>query len=213
MKTLIVSTRFILAGVIASFLFSSCSGGGTASNTHLLKLPGIAESYKGKIEKLEEEIEKSTDMEKAMKLDEKRELLEDEAQQAIDNYLKENTISEVPFEQKATYRFTVNKIWVDQSSISRLNFKATITINEAIVNNYGTPQKNLFAFAVAINQEGKALTRKPATFANAKRGPFEVGSTIEIYGSIDGPADLIDFEKLLFVTQDESTSFPKTGEQ
>ncbi|MFK5856840.1 MAG: hypothetical protein QM503_11960 [Bacteroidota bacterium] len=208
MKKTFMSFCLIITVVIATFLLSNCSGGNSSKNEYLSSLPGIAKNYSEKIKNLEKEIEESTDMEKALKLDKQRKDMRKEAEQAIEEFLLNNPITDVPFEQEADYQFTINKVWVESSTPKRINYRANVTITEDILNDYGNPpgfKKNFFAYVIAVDKEGNALTRKKGTFMNATKKPFKANIEVEIYGSLDGPADLVNFEKLVFVSKDYNT--------
>ena len=205
MKNLFKTFGLIITGLIVSFLLSNCGGGGTSSNEHLSSLPGMAKEYAEEIDGLEKEIKESTDMEKALKLDQERKDLKKEAEKAIEEYLTNNPITNIPFEQKADYQFKINKVWVEGASISRIKYRAKVTITEDILNDYGNPpgfKKNFFAYVIAVDKEGNSLTKKHGVLMNATKKPFKANMEVEMYGSLDGPADLVNFEKLVFVSKD-----------
>ncbi len=205
MKNVFTTLRLFITGVFAAILITSCGGGSVGSNEHLSSLPGMAKNYSEKIDALKKEIKESTDIEKATKLDEERKELKKEAETTINEWLTNNPINNVPFEQKADYQFTVNKVWVEDASFSRINYRAKVTILEDILNDYGNPpgfKKNFFAYVIAVDKEGKSLTRKNGVFMNSGKKPFKANMEVEIYGSLDGPADLATFEKLVFVPKD-----------
>ncbi len=190
---------------MAAFLVSSCGGGSVSTNEQLSNLPGMTKKYGEQIKDMKQEIKNCTDVEKAMKLDNEMKELKKEAEKTIDEYLVKNPITDVPFEQKADYQFKINKVWVEGSSISRINYRAKVTITEDIVGDYGNPpsfKKNFFAYAIAVDKEGKSLTKNYGVFMNAGKKPFKANMEVEIYGSLDGPADLVNFEKLIFVAKD-----------
>ncbi len=196
MKTL-NSIRIVFTVLILSNLLLGC-GDGITSNQQLDNLPGMAKNYSEKIANLKKEIKESTDMEKAFKLDKEWKNLKKEADEAIKEYLVKNPITDVPFEQKAAdYQFKINKVFVEKSSYSRIHYKAEVNINEDIVSKYGNPKKNIFAYVIAVDKEGKSLTRRQGVFMGEnKKG------VVEMRGSLDGPADLVNFEKLVFVSKD-----------
>ena len=195
-------------------LFFACGGGNTgsgssgeaATNEKLGKLPGIAKQYKDDIAKKKQELEECTDQEEAFKLHKEGKLLEKEADKVIEEYVKNNPITNLPFEQNAEYKFTINEVRVEGASDSRINFKAKVTINEDIRLHFGNPPgfaKNFFAYMQAVDKNGKPLTRKKGVMMNSGRSPFKTGMEVEMYGSLDGPADLVDFDKLVFISEEE----------
>lgn len=205
MKKSFMSFRLIITVVIATFLLSSCGGGEVSTNEHLSSLPGMAKKYSEKIDNLEKEIKENTDQEEAFKLDKEKKLLKEEAEKAIEEYLTKNPITDVPFEQKADYQFKINKVWVENASLYRIHYIANVTITSDIVNEYGNPKKNFFAFVIAVDKEGKSLTRKPGVLGNdwGNRGPFKANMEVEMKGSLDGPMDMADFENLVFISRED----------
>jgi hypothetical protein len=205
----------LLGFVTIVFLHASCGRGTNASDTYynkyLGKLPGIAKKYTEKIDKKKKDLKECTDFEESFKLSKELELLDDEVDKAIDEYLASNPITNVPFEQKADYQFKIKEVWIESASDYRINFKAKVTITEDIKNDWGYPPgfaKNFFAYIIAVDKEGKSLTRKHGVMMNYTRNPFKAGMEVEMYGSLDGTADLINFEKLVFVSK-ESLENPK----
>lgn len=200
-----MSFRLIITVVIATFLLSSCGGGGVSTNEHLSSLPGMAKKYSEKIDNLEKEIKENTDQEKAFKLYKEKKLLKEEAEKAIEEYLTKNPITDVPFEQKADYQFKINKVRVERASLYRINYIANVTITSDIVNEYGNPKIHFFAYVIAVDKEGKSLTRKPGVLGNdwGNRGPFKANMEVEMKGSLNGPMDMADFEKLVFISRED----------
>ncbi len=198
----------LLPGSLIFIIFiSGCSSNGSGSTNEVLgKLPGLAENYKKEVANLELKLAECADMEKAFKLDAEKENLKDKANQAIDEYLTENPIMDVPFEQKADYLFTFKRVWVESSGYSRINFNALVNINEDILNNFGNPPgfaRNFFAYFIAIDKEGNPLTPKAGVMMNLGKSPFKAGMETEVYGSLDGPADLQNFHQLVFINKEE----------
>lgn len=207
MKKSFMSFRLIITVVIVTFLLSSCGGGGVSTNEHLSSLPGMAKKYSEKIDNLEKEIKENTDQEKAFKLYKEKKLLKEEAEKAIEEYLTKNPITDVPFEQKADYQFKINKVRVERASFYTINYIATVTITVDILNDYGNPpgfKKHFFAYVIAVDKEGKSLTRKPGVLGNDwGKGPFKANMEVEIKGSLNGPMDMVDFEKLVFISRED----------
>lgn len=195
----------LFAFVISAFFLANC-GGGTSTNEYLGELPGIAKEYTEKIAKMEKDIKECTDLGEAFKLTKEKKLLGDEADKAVEEYLTSNPITDLPFEQKADYQFSIKEIAVESVSDSRINFKAKVTIKEDIRNNFGTPPgfaNTFFAYIKAVDKEGNSLTRKFGVTGPWGRGPFKADMVVDIHGSLDGPADLANFDKLVFVSKEE----------
>ena len=153
MKNLLTKTGLATIFVSIIFLIASC-GGGTSTNDHLGKLPGIAKKYSEKIEKKKKELKECTDMQKAFKLDKGIKSLKNEANETIEKLLASNPIANIPFEQKAEYRFTVKEVSVKKSSNSRISFLAKVIITEDILNDFGNPPgyaRSFFAYFKAVD--------------------------------------------------------------
>lgn len=196
----------IITSLAILFLIASCGGGGVSSNEYLGKVPGMAKKYQEEIDELETKIEECTDFNDALKLDQEKKELKDEANKAFEEYLAENPINNVPFEQKAQYRFTVNEVSVTQSSYSRIHFVGKVTIDEDILNDFGNPpgfSRNFFAYIKAVDKEGNTISSKNGVMMNSTASPFKKGMEVEINGSLDAPGKLVNFDKLVFVNKDD----------
>lgn len=205
MKNLLQKTGLTIIGVSVLFLLVGC-GGETSSNKYLGKLPGIAKEYSEDIDGLKKDLKESTDMAKSFSLDKEIDLLEEESDKAIEEYLASNPITNIPFEQQGDYQFTVKEVSVHpkySSDASRLQFIAKVTITEDIKKSFGFA-RDFFAYIKAIDKEGKSLTRRYGVMMNYNnRGPFKANMEVEMAGSLDGPADMVTFEKLVFVSKEE----------
>ena len=208
MRKLLNHIVFYVTTITVVFFLSSC-GGNVSSNKYLGELPGIAKKYAQEIDGLKQDLKASTDINESFGLKKKIDNLEDEAEQGIKDYLTGNPLTKLPFEQKAKDKFTVKEVSVHPqypSSINRLQLLAKVTINEDIRNDYGNPPgfaRNFFAYVIAVDKDGKSLTKRPGVFMNATQSPFKANMEAEIYGSLDGPADLANFEKFVFISKDD----------
>lgn len=200
MKKLIHVFSYTATALLAIFLFASCGGGSNSieTNEHLGDLPGIAKNYIDKMEAKKEEIKLNTDQDKAFKLHKESEILEDEAEKKVEEHLVAHPISGIPFEMKSEYPFTIKDIAVKRCSDSRIEFKANATMTK----NY---PKRLFVYIKAVDAEGNQLTRKNGVMGESSfsKKSFKEGEEIELSGSVDGPADLVNFNKLLLVSKEE----------
>jgi hypothetical protein len=205
MKKVLNAFKLIMTGLILTLLVSGCGGGsGSSSNEFLGKLPGIAKKYNDKIEKKEKDKKETTSMEKAFKLKKQIDELEDDAEKAIEDYLADNPITNVPFDQEsAGYQFTIKDISVDRSSESRITFKANIVVDEDIKNEYGSVKRDCFTYLIAVGKDGNSLIKRPGVMMSRNNDGFLKGTEAEMKGSIDGPADLADFVKLKFLSREE----------
>ena len=200
MKNLFKKIGIAAISLSIMFLLANC-GGGTSTNEYLGKLPYIAKKYTEKIDKKEKELKECTDMGKAFKLDNEVKSLEDEADKAIEECLANNPLNALPFEQKADYPFTIKEVSINSkysSSISRLQLILKVNIDEDI--KYTT----LFAYIIAVDKEGKFLTKRPGVFASGFRNQdFTKGMEYEFTGTIDGVKNLEKFEKFVFISREE----------
>ena len=209
MKTTTNSLAFLFSGIIIAFFLSGCGGSsssGTSSNQYLGKLPGIAKKYKEEIGNKKKELQASTDLEKAFKLSKEAKILAKEAGEKIAEYLAGHPILNIPFEQKPDDRFKIKKVRVERASKSRIHFIANVLITKDILNSWGNPpgfSNHFFAYVKAVNKEGNSLTRRYGVFGSRVRGPFKANMETELYGSLDGPADLVNFDKLVFISKEE----------
>jgi len=205
----------ISVSYVIIFLLIVCCGGAsngsqesgqTSTKQKLGKLPSIAKQYKEDIAAKNKQLEETTDREEFSKLYQEVKLLGKEADKIIEDYVKNNPITNLPFEQKADYQFTINNVDVENASDSRINFKAKVIITEDIRNNFGNPPgfaNTFFAYVIAVDKEGNSLTRKHGVFGPYGRGPFKADMEVEIHGSLDGPADLENFDKLVFISKED----------
>lgn len=197
--------KIVLAIICLSVVIflENCGGEGgvTTSNKYLGKLPGIAKKYTEKIDKIEKNIKECTDMAKAFKLDKEKDLLDDEADKAVKEYLTNNPLTNLPFEQKADYPFTIKEVSVNlkySSSISRLQLITKVKIDEDIKH------ATLFSYIIAVDKEGNSLTKRPGVFVSGYRNQdFTKGMEVEFTGTIDDVKNLGEFEKFVFIAREE----------
>ncbi len=206
MKNLLKKTGLATISLSIIFLLSNC-GGGTSTNEYLGKLPGIAKKYTEKIDKTEKKLKECTDMAKAFKLDKEIKLLDDEADKAIEEYLANNPLNALPFEQKADYPFTIQEVSVNtkySSSISQLQLITKVKIDQDIKSKYGGFERTIFAYVIAVDKEGNSLTERPGVFSSGfGKQEFKKGMEVELTGSIDDVQNLGKFEKFEFISREE----------
>jgi len=141
MKNLLRKIGITIIGICVLFLLACCGDGSSsgADNKYLGKLPGIAKQYSEEIDGLKKDLKESADMEEAFSLDKEIDLLEEESDKAIEEYLASNPIINIPFEQQGDYKFTIKDVSIHPkypSSASRIQFLAKVTINEDIVSKF-----------------------------------------------------------------------------
>ena len=146
-------------------------------------------------------------MQKAFKLDKEVKSLDEEADKAIKEYLASNTLNAFPYEQKADYPFTINEVLINtknNSSISRIQLIAKVTVDQDIKNKYGGFERTIFAYITAVDKEGNILKDKPDVFSSGfTKQEFTKGKEIELTGSIDEIDKLGNFDKFIFVSKEE----------
>ena len=207
MKKLLKKIGLAIIGLSIVILFDNCGGGGgeTSTNEYLGKLPGIAKKYKEKIDNLEKKEKETYNTDKSWRLHNKIKELSSKARKAIEEYLASNPITNIPFEQEADYQFKINKVWVEKASAREISFKSKVTITEDIIEDWGGPKnftRNIFAYMKAVDKEGNSLTGYGVA-GNYGRGPFKANMEVEMNGVLYGPAYMANFEKLVFVSNEE----------
>ena len=195
------SITFIYSLII--LLFSSCGGGGDSiiTNEYLGDLPSIANNYVIKIEAKKEAFEKNTDRDKAFKLDKEIKLLKDEAENSIKDYITNNPINNLPFELKVDVPFTIKNVSVHQKYSStpyRLGLSVKVTMTKDI-------SKRMSLFIIAVDKEGNQINKKIGVIGTTSfsKKSYKIGQEVELGGEIKRTADLINFEKFVFVSRDE----------
>ena len=200
MKKSMILLRIAFLTVLSTFLFVGCGRGGEkiVTNEYLGDLPSIAKNYTDKMETKEQELKVNTDFEKAFTLAKEGELLEDEAEKTIEEHLIQNPIHNIPFQIKGDYPFTINDISVIRSSDSRIEFKADVAMTKDV-------PKKIFVYIKAIDKEGNQLTRKNGVMGEIsfKKRSFKANEAVAFSGSLDGPADMVNFDKLVFISKEE----------
>ena len=198
MKKSIILFRIAFVTVLSTFLFAGCGGGGEniVTNEYLGDLPSIAKNYTDKMEAKEQELKVNTDFEKAFTIAKEGELLEDEAEKTIEEHLANNPIVNIPFEVDGDYPFTINDISVVNASETRINFNVNAVMIEDV-------NKNLFVYMRALDKEGNQLTRKNGVMMEkAARRSLKANEEVNFVGSLDGPADLVNFDRLVFISKE-----------
>ncbi len=152
------SFSLIFTSFLVILLFISCGGGGNSiiTNEYLGDLPSISKNYLDKIDAKKEAIKQNTDRDKAFKLDKELDLLKDKADKSVVDYIANNPIASLPFEQKGDDPFTITDVLVHpkyDTSPSRLQLLVKITMSKDFSNS-------MFLYIKAIDKEGTQLTKK-----------------------------------------------------
>jgi len=198
MKKVMKTFCFTFITFVSFLMFLNCGGGGDSivTNVHLGDLPGIAKNYADKLEAKEQELKVNTDLEKAFTLTKEGELIEEEAEKTIEEHLANNPIVNIPYVVESEYPFTINDISVTNSSDTRINFNVKAVMTEDV-------GKNLFVYIKATDKEGNQLTKKNGVMMEkAARRSLKANEEVDFVGSLDGPADLVNFDKLVFISKE-----------
>ena len=203
MKKSIILFRIAFLTVLSTFLFVGCGGGGEkiVANEYLGDLPSIAKNYTDKMEAKEQELKVNTDFEKAFKLAKEEELLEEEAESSIKDYIANNPINNLPFEQKGDDPFTITDVSVSQkynSTPKILGLIAKVTLTKDV-------SKTMFLYIKAVDKEGNQINKRMGVLATGmfSKKSFGVNKEVELIGGIERTADLVNFEKFVFVSREE----------
>jgi len=203
MKKVFKRIRVTLAIFTSIFLFISCGGGSDSitTNEYLGDLPSIANNYLTKIDAKKEEVKQSTDMDKAFKLDKEYKLLKEEAENSVKDYIANNPTNNLPFEQKGDDPFTITDVSISQkynSTPKILGLIAKVTITEDV-------SKTMFLYIKAIDKDGNQINKKMGVLATGmfSKKSFKVNQEVELTGGIERTADLVNFEKFVFVSREE----------
>lgn len=188
---------------LVSLLLISCGGGSdsVSTNEYLGDLPGISKNYLDKIDAKKVEIKENTDRDKAFKLSKELKILKDEADKTVEDYLANSPITNLPFEQKVEKPFTITDVSVHptwDTSPSRLQLMVKVTMTEDV-------SRKMFLYIKAIDKDGNQLTKKNGVLGGALFGKntYKASQEVELSGSIDKTADLINFEKFVFISKEE----------
>lgn len=196
---------FVSVLFVSAIMMTSCGGSSEKENEYLGKLPSIVKNYKNDIDEKEKEAEEATDMEKAFELEKESELLEDEMDKAVEEYVNGNPElinKELPFQALPDTKYSVNKVTVSQLS-TRLNLLFSLTIDEDLKNEYGGVEKSLFVYFKALDSEGKAIPEAISVATSfGSREPLVAGTNYEAQGSIR-IENLEDFAKIVQITKEE----------
>ena len=132
-------------------LLASCKSG-LKENTILGKLPSISQNYVEKIEKIKEEQKKNTDFNKAFELAKKQELLEEEANNQIKEYMQNKSQKFVlPFNQLFDKEsFIIKEVVVSEARFNDIKIEARVEIQLDYPYEY-------FAYMRFIDEENQAV--------------------------------------------------------
>ena len=203
MKKVIKAYSLIFIYSILIFLFSSCGGGvdSIVVNKYFGDLPSIASNYLVKIDAKKEAIKKNTDGDKVFKLDKELKLLKNEAENSIEDYIVNNPISKLPFELKVDAPFTIKDVSVYQKYSSTPS-SLWISVKVIMTKNVS---KRMSLFIKAVDKDGNQISKKIGVIGTNtfSKKSYKVDQEVELIGEIKRTADLINFEKFVFVSREE----------
>lgn len=192
---------------LAGLIIMACGTKEIASNEYFGLLPGIALNWKEETNALSEELDNCTDMDKSFTLQREIELLEQDTDDEVAEYWASNpSLPDIPFELATDYQFVIENIrvyqpWSDHHGIC---FIANVTITEDIMNQWGNPSGTIFAYIKGVDA-GSNLLNSYHSYGKLRctEGPFVTGMEIEMIGSLNYPGALLDFDKLILVSEEE----------
>ena len=194
-------TISILFIVIVSILFIKCSNSQStgASNKYLKELPGIAVSYKIKLDKLKEERENARSVDESMDRSQEYKLQNKKADNAIQEELKKISLPvNIPFEGEInTSEYKLKNISITGAQFNQLEF--TCSVIPKVTKQY------LFGYVQLTDVSGKPLesSKDWAVLAVSNFRNVKEGEEIEMKGYYRGLEKLENFEKVVFKSRDE----------
>ena len=204
---LLISTTITIV-----FFLASC-GGGVSSNKYLGELPGLAKKYTQEIDDLKSSLKASTDISESFGLQKELKNLKDEAKDAIKEYLANNTLAPIPFEQKAEYPYTISEVTVDpgNKSISSLVLNAKIKFSKSLTAEelrgmFGGFGSTAWAYANVLDSQGKRLMKTMFNLSipySSEQYRAKEGVEYTMKGSIYKLSEMEDFAKIVFISQDD----------
>jgi len=216
MKNLIRKIVLLFSGITIVLIMVGCGGdsGGAASNKYLGNLPGIAKEYTEEIDGLEKDKKETIDPQEYESLRLEIKQLKAEGENAIVEYLKNNPITNIPFEQHAEYPFTFQEIDVNtnKTSIHSLVLNAKIKVEKNLNLNdmremFGGLGTQLIAYSQALDNDGNRIekVRFVAEIAHSYTEEFVVkeGQEEEMLCTIYNLNELENFGKIIFITKED----------
>ncbi len=213
MRNIIKKMGLTVVGVCIVLLASNCGGDRTSSggeeitdndeeqsgNEYLGQLPGMAAEYLAEYDRIIEEMEASTERDPYIGPD--FNMLRPNADNAIEEYLENNPLRNLPFEQETNDPFNIEEIWVESATTYQLVIKARAILTEDI-------EGDVFAHFKAVDKEGNELDRSRGSFYYYQGSNITgVNTEIELSGSTTNLAGFADFDKFIFITEEEARDF------
>lgn len=197
-----------LIGFITIYIVLNGCGGGisTVHNEYLGEFPSLEKHYCNKIEEKDKAIKECSDVKKNFELLKELELLEEERNNKVDEYLKANPLDKpLPFEPMADMPYTVKEVTIKNAGAGGLNLNFTFKVNEDIKNEYGGVEQSLFIYFKAVDTQGKDIKGTTTVATNFNRKPLKAGVEHSVLGMWQSKAtkNLEDFAKIVQITREE----------
>jgi len=193
--------------LILFLLLISCGKSeSSVENEFLGKLPSLEKEFNQKIDEKEKEIKECTDMEDSFKLSKELQLLKDEKETVINDYLNANPLNKsLPFETLSETPYTIKDVVINKASSGNLNIKFLVTINEDMKNKYGGFEKNLFIYYKAQDSKGMDIPKTITVATNFRNEEMKAGLQYEVFGSWMNKStkNMEDFAKVVEITRDD----------
>lgn len=211
MRNITKKIGLTVVGICIVLFASNCGGDRTASgreeianngeeqsgNEYLGHLPIMAANYFEEYDSIMEEMETSTERDPSLGAE--FNMLRPNADDAIEEYLGNNSFRNLPFEQETNDPFNVEEIWVESANTYDFNIKARVILTEETSGM-------LFAYVKAVDKEGHELGRSLGILIYQGSDINGVNTEIELSGSIADLAALAEFDKFIFISSEEMNS-------
>jgi hypothetical protein len=193
--------KLVSSLMIITFL-AGCTGTGssTVKNTYLGEFPSLEREYVEKIKATEEKLKSATTMDQMVEFGNKVELLKEEKEQKIDEYVAANPFADsLPLVRlNDDPRYHINKVSVKLARTGVLNIEFEINIKEDI------PGTQAIYFK-AIDSKGNDIPNSKTIAASFARISLTAGTTYTVEGGWRSSTiqNMEDFSKVVQISQQE----------
>lgn len=196
-----------LSSFMVVFSFVACGGGSTVNNKYLGEYPSMVKNSRSRLAEKEKEVKNCTDFQRAFKLSKEQELLEEEMDKKVEEYLAVHSLEGValPFKALENPDFEVTKVVVNKAYASSLNLKFSLKVKRDIKSKYGSIKKTLFLYFKAIDKEGNEIAKTKTVAANFKRIQMKAGIECEVFGTWKGSKIMLleNFAEVMQISEKE----------
>lgn len=178
------TTQLFISAIIAVVVISSCGGGAkTIKNEFLGEIPSIEKNYMEKLDKKEQELKESKDLNKAFKISKEVDEVKEEWKQKVEEAFKAGLPSEtLPFEPLKNTHYTVDRVTVTSASRGSMSLAFHVTINEDVKNEWDIVEKSLFIYFKAVDKDGNDIENSKTVAVNFTREDMTAGKKAELSG-------------------------------